>query len=116
MASARCESSVCVVLIAVVLMLVQLRILTNQYTVLPAAAGYLAPAGAPGSAQSHGFTATIGVQLPTYSCPCTATCMLPRVLRCQVLTSIWHLKHSTALLADLLCRFAQHDSPDAVIS
>ena len=57
------------ILIAVAFVLLQLRILTNQYIVLPAAAGYLPPAGAPGYAQSHGFTATIGVRLDAFSCP-----------------------------------------------
>ena len=97
------KRSSCGPLIAVTVALLQLRILTNQYTVLPAAAGYLPPAGASGSAQSHGFTATIGVQLPTHSCPCTVTCV--------GFQSIVQLSLPTCF-----CWVMHHDSPDAVVS
>ena len=39
----------------------QLKILTNQYTVLPAAGGFVLAAGVSGFQEQHGFVTTIGV-------------------------------------------------------
>lgn len=42
-------------------LMLQLKILTNEYIVLPAAGDFLLHAGSAGYTETHGFTATIGV-------------------------------------------------------